>query len=202
MPSRCADWLRHAAAAGIGLLLATGPALAGTTDLASCAACHGAAGQSSMAGVPSLGGQPAQYLLIQLVLFRDRVRQVAAMNSVVEGLSDEALESLASVLSDLPPPVPATPLTPDSTREQHAAALVTAHRCTSCHGARFDGQEGVPRLAAQREDYVARTLREYKHNIRPGYDATMAEVLQPLSDADLDELAWYVSSRPVVTAHP
>ena len=201
MLSRCADLSRRAVAAGFGLLLAAGPALAGTTDLATCASCHGAAGQSSVAGVPSLGGQPAQYLLIQLVLFRDRVRQVDAMNSVVAGLSDAALESLASTLADLPPPVPA-PVTLDSQREQHAAALAGAHRCTLCHGAGFDGQEGVPRIAAQREDYLARTLREYKHNIRPGYDATMAEVLQPLSDADLDELAWYVTSRPAAKPHP
>ena len=202
MLSRCADWVRYAAAAGFGLLLAVRPAVAGTMDLATCAACHGAGGQSSIAGVPSLGGQPAEYLLIQLVLFRDHVRQVAAMNSVVEGLSDEALESLAAVLADLPPPVQAAPPAPDSARAQRAAGLVAAHRCAACHGAGFDGQEGVPRLAAQREDYVARTLREYKHNIRPGYDATMAEVLQPLGDADLDDLAWYVTSRPAVRPQP
>ncbi len=35
----------------------------------------------------------------------------------------------------------------------------------------------MPRIADQREDYLVKTLRDYKSNIRRGYDGTMAEVL-------------------------
>jgi cytochrome c553 len=51
----------------------------------------------------------------------------------------------------------------------------------------------VPRLADQREDYLLKTLREYKSGARHGYDATMAEVLQPIDDAQLVELAYYLA---------
>src|SRR6185436_3814622 len=44
--------------------------------LAPCLACHGEQGQSSLPELPSLGAQPAPYLLIQLYLFRGRQRLV------------------------------------------------------------------------------------------------------------------------------
>src|SRR3974390_3481302 len=39
-----------------------------------CLDCHGDKGSSPHAVVPSLGGQPAPYLLIQLYLFREKQR--------------------------------------------------------------------------------------------------------------------------------
>jgi len=39
-------------------------------------------------------------------------------------------------------------------------------------------------------------MREYKGNIRPGYDASMAEVLQPVSDKDILDLAYFASRQP------
>ena len=54
------------------------------------------------------------------------------------------------------------------------------------------GRENIPRIAAQREDYLAKTLREYKTN-RHGYEGTMAEVLTPVSDAQIVDLAYYIA---------
>ena len=41
----------------------------------------------------------------------------------------------------------------------------------------LSGRENVQHIANQREDYLAKTLREYKNNSRHGYDATMADHL-------------------------
>jgi cytochrome c553 len=57
----------------------------------------------------------------------------------------------------------------------------------------FTGQEKVPRLAAQREDYLVKTLKEYKTGARHAYDATMAEVLQPVDESDLGVLAHFLA---------
>ncbi len=70
------------------------------------------------------------------------------------------------------------------------------NHCNVCHRADFSGQENVPRLADQREDYLLKTLRDYKSGARRGYDATMAEVLQPIDDAQLVEFAYYLSRLP------
>jgi cytochrome c553 len=61
------------------------------------------------------------------------------------------------------------------------------------HRPDFSGQNNVPRVADQREEYLLKTLRDYKSGARHGYDATMAEVLQPLSDVQLVELSYYLA---------
>ena len=51
----------------------------------------------------------------------------------------------------------------------------------------------MPRIANQREDYLLKTLREYKSNTRHGYDASMADVVAPLTDEQIVELAYYIA---------
>ena len=76
---------------------------------------------------------------------------------------------------------------------QRAAALAQQHRCNLCHSSDFSGRDNVPRIANQREDYLAKTMREYKDNSRHGYDGTMAEVLNPVTDVQISDLAYYIA---------
>jgi len=39
-----------------------------------------------------------------------------------------------------------------------AQALAQQHRCNSCHNPDYSGKDNVPRIANQREDYLARRL--------------------------------------------
>jgi hypothetical protein len=39
-------------------------------------------------------------------------------------------------------------------------------------------------------------MREYKTNIRAGYDASMGDVLQPVSDGDILDLAYFTARQP------
>ena len=48
-------------------------------------------------------------------------------------------------------------------------------------------------IGAQRQDYLERTLREYKSGERRGYDPAMAEVVQEIADADLAAVAHYLA---------
>ncbi|MGZ8533100.1 MAG: c-type cytochrome, partial [Candidatus Binatia bacterium] len=65
--------------------------------------------------------------------------------------------------------------------------------CNFCHKQDFSGEENAPRLAGQREDYLLKALREYKNNSRRAYDPSMADALHPLTDADFQDLAHYLS---------
>ena len=49
------------------------------------------------------------------------------------------------------------------------------------------------RIAAQREDYLVKALRGYKDNSRHGYDASMADVIAPITDAQILDLAYYIA---------
>ena len=159
---------------------------------APCLACHGEKGQSETPEIPSLGGQSAPYLLIQLYLFREKQRTVEVMNEITEGFSDDDLRLFSDNLAKLPPPQPLTD-TADAARIASGRALITANRCNSCHNLDLSGKDNVPRIAGQREDYLAKTLREYKNNTRHGYDGTMAEVLAPISEAQIADLAYTIA---------
>ena len=142
--------------------------------------------------MPSLGAQPAFYVTIQLYMFRERMRVVEPMNAMTKGLGDDDLRSMADVISKLLPPLPASEL-PDPARLERARALIQQHRCNFCHNQDFSGEKNVPRLAGQREDYLVKTLREYKSNARRAYDASMADVMYPVTDADILDLAHFLA---------
>jgi cytochrome c553 len=163
--------------------------------LAPCLACHGEQGQSANPEVPSLGAQPAFYVMVQLYMFRERLRRAEPMNDMTQGLSDDDLRRMADLIAKLPAPRPAE-ASVDPARLERAHALIQQHRCNVCHTPNFAGVENVPRLAGQREDYLVKALREYKNNTRRGYDAAMAEVLYAVSDEQILDLAYFLARIP------
>jgi cytochrome c553 len=181
----------------IGLIFLGGvpaPALAEALSerLAPCLACHGEGGRSETPEVPSLGGQPSDFLLIQLYQFREKQRLGEPMNELAEDLSDDDLRAYAESLSRLPPPAPAEQVA-DPSAMARGRALSAKHRCGFCHNPDFSGHDQIPRLAAQREDYLIKALRAYKSGARVGYDPAMAEVVQPISDPEILDLAAFLA---------
>ena len=176
------------------LLAGSSPALPAdlSEKMAPCLACHGVAGQSENENVPSLGAQQASYTVIQLYMFREKTRLAEPMNEMAAGLSDGELQSIADALATLPPPKPSAD-PGDPARLERARAMVEQNRCNSCHRPDFSGRESVPRLADQREDYLLKTLREYKSGARRAYEPIMVEVLQPISEPAMAELSYYLA---------
>jgi cytochrome c553 len=176
------------------LLAGSSPALPAdlSEKMAPCLACHGVEGQSENENVPSLGAQQASYTVIQLYMFREKTRLAEPMNEMAAGLSDGDLQSIADALATLPAPKP--PVDPgDPARLERARALAEQNRCNSCHRPDFSGRESVPRLADQREDYLLKTLREYKSGARRAYEPIMVEVLQPIFEPAMVELSYYLA---------
>jgi cytochrome c553 len=183
----------HLAAAALLLAAAINAAGAQSFEerLSVCLACHGEKGQSENAEVPSLGAQQSQYVVIELYMFRQGLRKADPMTEMTKDLSDADLQKFADTIAKLPAPSPAADA--DAARMQRGAALVNQHRCNFCHNRDFSGNDAVPRLAGQREDYLLKSLREYKAGTRTEYQPVMAEVVPPLKDADLVELAYYIA---------
>jgi cytochrome c553 len=159
---------------------------------APCLACHGEHGQSETENIPSLGGQQAPYALIQLFMFREKLRVFEPMNEMVKPFSDDDLRTVSDFIAKLPKPAPPAD-TGDPARMQRAQAIATQNHCNSCHKADFSGGDNVPRIANQREDYLAKTLAEYKDNSRHGYDGTMADVMGSVTPDQIADLAYYIA---------
>ena len=157
-----------------------------------CFVCHGEKGQSQLPEVPSLGAQPALYTLVELVMFRDKLRVTEPMNEMTNGLSDDDLRAMSDIIAKLPPPKPVSD-TPDPARMNRGHALAQQNRCNFCHQSNFQGLDNVPRLGSQREDYLLKSLRAYKDNSRRGYDAQMSEVVYAMKDEDFVDLAYFLA---------
>jgi len=76
---------------------------------------------------------------------------------------------------------------------QFAIVMITPPQMFNTESADFSGKENVPRLANQREDYLNKTLAEYKSNARHGYDGTMADVMGEVPKEQIADLAYYIS---------
>ena len=118
----------------------------------------------------------------------------AALACAVLGTSAATPSPGAEAIAKLPPPSPPTD-TPDAARMEAARTLSEQNRCNICHGGTYAGGENVPRIAGQREDYLLKTLREYKENTRRGYDAAMQDVLHAVDDKQLVELAYFLARQ-------
>jgi len=113
------------------------------------------------------------------------------MNEAMTGVCNEDLGIIADLLSRLPPPV-----------ERRRCGVyrscknaVHQHRCDVCHNPDLSSRENIPRIAGQRDDYLLKVLRGYKDNTRPGYDASMGEVVQPITEQDIRDLAYFAARQ-------
>ncbi len=159
--------------------------------LRTCGACHGADGVSRTAGVPSLAGQPKLFLENYLVLTREGIAGTDVMRGLLKGVPDKDIVSLAKHFSELPGKGVPGPV--DKTLFEKGKQIAATNRCGSCHLPDFRGREQMPRLAGQREDYLADAMLAYKRNRRPGGDTLMAAALYDIAEADLKALAHYLS---------
>jgi cytochrome c553 len=179
-------------ALALALIASTASAQKFEERVAPCLACHGEKGQSENEKTPSLGAQQAPYTLIQLYMFREKLRTNEIMNEMAKPLNDDDLRTFSDFIAKLPKPSPPADEA-DPARMQRGQAAASQHRCNNCHNPDFSGKENVPRIANQREDYLANTLAEYKSNARAGYDASMADVMAPVTPEQIADLAYYIA---------
>jgi cytochrome c553 len=161
-----------------------------------CLSCHGQDGNSVTPGIPSIAGQPGTYIETQLILFREGVRTSEQMQPAVKGLTDADILRFAKHFSELPPKSMEAGAA-DSGLMKRGMEQARALRCGSCHMPDYRGQAQIPRLAGQREDYLAAEMIAYRDNKRSGGDTIMAATLYGVSDADIKALAHFLSrSKP------
>jgi cytochrome c553 len=165
---------------------------AGKAKAEVCAGCHGENGISQTENIPSIAGQPDQYLQWQLVFFRSGSRKNEQMQPIVEEISNEDIRNLGAYFSALAPPKGAEDNDPDLSKKGAQAAA--GRRCASCHTDSFAGTKAVARIAGQREEYLVKALHDYKAGQRVGGGvAAMADVAYSLSDEEITALAHYLA---------
>ena len=190
--------LQHAAIAIAAVLLSVQSAAPRAADQAIaqkaelCAACHGPAGVSQNPAVPSLAGQPKQFISTQLVMFREKRRQDPLMSPIAAPMSNSEINDFAGYFS-----VQALPASKGEAAAKLAESgrkLTDQYRCGECHTPTLRGQQHIPRLAGQQRDYLLAQLRGFRAGTRFDMDGNMTSAVQGLTEADAAILADYLSA--------
>jgi cytochrome c553 len=168
-----------------------------------CARCHGSEGNATDPAVPSLAGQKASYLLIQLQNFRSGGRHNALMTPVALQLPEANASHLAVYFSAqtlVPRPAASTPeqfargrkLYEDGDLSRHVPACSNCHDAGPGHGprARF------PLLKGQSASYVTAQLKQFQNGDRSAMPPMMTMIASRLDDEDIRAVAAFASSQP------
>jgi cytochrome c553 len=189
--------LRNALCAAVMSVAMTATSLAADLEAGKkkaelCAGCHGDGGISQTENIPSLAGQPDQFIQWQLVFFRSGSRKNEQMQPIVEQIDNEDIRNLGGYFASLTPPKAPPDDNPDLSQKGAQAAV--GRRCASCHTDSFGGTKAVARIAGQREEYLVKALHDYKSGVRSGGGmAAMADVAYPLSEEEIAALAHYLA---------
>jgi cytochrome c553 len=192
---------RAAFAAALSLLTlasaeGAGDAEQGAEKAESCKGCHGETGNSAVERIPSLAGQPQYYITMQLILFREKQRQVPEMTPFAEKLTDGDIEDLAAFFAQQKvEPQPGSRSERDEAQVERGSELAAARHCGSCHLPDYAGREQMARLAGQREDYLFLALKDFHAGRRAGFDGTMTSVLYGMNEQELADLAHFLAHR-------
>ncbi|WMP16267.1 c-type cytochrome [Thiothrix lacustris] len=176
-----------------------GNAEAGKTKSATCAACHGADGNSTNPEWPKLAGQHPSYILKQLMNFKNDERVNPSMTPMAKPLSDADMADLAAYFSSQTRKLGEADQTKVVLGEQvykggNNATGVAA--CAACHGPTGAGNPAAnfPSLNGQHVTYIKNQL----YNFRKGERANdagkmMRNIASGMTDAEIDAVAEYIS---------
>lgn len=164
---------------------------AGRVKAEPCAHCHGADGNATIAGTPSLAGQPAWFTHWALFKYRDGRRNDPVMSPFAVNLTDADMADLAAYYAAQTPRPRPQSIDPEKAAE--GERLAKAHQCTQCHRPDLSGQHQVPRLAGQDLDYLRKMLRAYKAQTAGDLEGLMTQAAQPLSEADIERLVHFMA---------
>jgi cytochrome c553 len=186
------------AAAAFACLALSQAAFAGVEEgrvkAQTCVACHGPNGNSTNPAIPSISGQPKQFIVSALYQFREGKRKNEQMTPMASNLSNVDLNDLAAYFSAQK----AEPVNVKTSEENAAAGkrLASQHNCVACHAANLMGQQHIPRIAGQQMEYLREQLRDFKASTRADMDGVMTSAAQALTQKDIDVLAEYLAGLP------
>lgn len=167
-------------------------AAAGKTKAATCVACHGADGNSTVPLYPILAGQTSRYVYLQLKDFKEGRRKDPLMSPMAANLSKKDMFDLAAYYAAQKPGKNNTK--GDAARVAQGKKVADAALCTMCHLGGFSGQNEIPRTAGQHYEYVLKQLRDFKAKKRTNDAGNMTAVMRTIPDKDIEALAAYVAS--------
>jgi cytochrome c553 len=188
------------AAAQEGAAQAEGSVEAGRTKSVTCAACHGADGNSVTPDWPMLAGQHASYIVRQLKAFKNGERTDVTMKPFADMLSDQEMLDVAAYFeAQTPTPKGADPALVGLGQQIYRGGVPArgVAACIACHGPDGAGNPlaAYPRVSGQHSAYVAKQLNAYASGDRRSdvdLNQMMRNVADQLFEDEIRALASYM----------
>ena len=177
----------------------------GQKKAATCAACHGADGNSVSSQFPKLAGQNADYIVRELQRFKSGERKNPIMSGMAAGLNDQDMQDLAAWFSSQK--VQTGEADPGMVKAGESLyrggdrnAGVPA--CMACHGpdGAGNGPMLIPALAGQHAAYLVSQLQAFANGSRKS--PMMNSIAARLTPAQMQAVANYIQGLYATPIQP
>lgn len=178
--------------------ISAGNPVAGKAKTATCAACHNADGNATIAINPKLAGQHQAYLAKQIRDFISGARIDNMMMSMVSNLSEQDIDDVAVYYWQQQPAAAVA-------SEENLALGESIYRggitslgvaaCIACHGPKGRGNPaaGYPALAGQNAAYTAHELDAFRKSTRTNdANAVMRMLTKRMTDEEIQAVSNYI----------
>ncbi len=166
-------------------------------NIPACVACHGAAGNSTIAQNPKLAAQHEAYIYKQLSNFKTPERNNPVMSPIAKALTDDEMKNIAAYL-DAQAQKPGAAKNKDTVeigKKIFRAGIAEKNvpACAACHSA--DGA-GIPaqfaRIGGQHQEYTSAQLTSFRAGTRKNSPQMMA-IAKRMSDDEIQAVSDYIA---------
>jgi cytochrome c553 len=182
-----------------------GDAKAGEAKVAMCIGCHGIPGYQAsfpeVHRVPMISGQNAKFIASALTAYQKGERKHPSMRAIAESLSEQDIADVAAFYEGHGKSGRAATVKAAPAPSAKVAELLNKGGCIACHGDNFNKpiDPSYPKVGGQPADYLFVALKSYKVEGQATWgraNGIMGGIAKQFSNAELKELAGYVSSLP------
>lgn len=178
----------------------TGDPAAGQTKATTCAACHGADGNSVTPEWPSLAGQSEAYIVRQLEAYAAGQRADLGMQGFAATLSEQDMHDIGAFYAQqtlLPKGADPELVELGESIYRGGVPERSIAACIACHGPSGHGNPMAawPRINGQHAAYLRKTLSDYASGTRTSdtdRDNVMRNVAELLLEDEIVALSSYI----------
>ncbi len=162
-----------------------------------CGACHVADGSRGAPANPIISGQHPEYIVKQLVEFKEGKRKNAVMQGMAAPLNEAQMKNVAAFYAGLQPK-------PGFAKNKATVALGEkiyrggipdrmVPACSGCHGPTGSGVPSqYPRVRGQHADYTEGTLKAFRDGVRTN-SPVMTGVVMKMNDKEIKAVSDYIA---------
>lgn len=179
----------------IKMRIGAGDPVAGKEKSALCQGCHGEDGNSASPDFPKLSGQYAKYIQKQINDFKAGSRKDPVMTDMAATItSNQDLLDISAYFASQKQMKGVSPVSSKPAQER----FMDSNGCVTCHGVNGKGlapnNPYAPVIGGQHKEYLVKQLKDFKSRVRTNEaSGMMAGIASSMNDAEIDEIASYIS---------